>query len=151
MHQKPRTISLSSAFHRYWHTSGPPPSTFFSPKLQKNKGHCFSVLDLATSRFKQPRRVVQLYNSQHLGDPCGCNNQGRRFITQIKSTNQNTASQRLVEKPHVGGSSERAKQDEKKPEFRFKIRPIRTKLRAENAENSLRRRIIADIFQTAHH
>ena len=150
MHPKSKLHYIECFCHRHWHMSGP---YYISSRRIYKKIKAIASLFLIWPH-RGSNNPGGLSNSTTLNIwviPVVAITRAAVLSPTIKSTNQNTASQRLVEKPHVGGSSERAKQDEKKPEFRFKIRPIRTKLRAENAENSLRRRIIADIFQTAHH
>ena len=106
---------------------------------------------MATSKIKQPRRVVQSTSSL-LGWSLLVSRPRADVYTIRKPTNHNAPkpkSKRIIENQCVGASSETASQDEKKPELAFRIRPIRRKLRSKNAKISLRYHLFANIFQTA--
>ena len=140
MHPKSELHFIEYYNHRHWHMSGPYYiSSFFSTNLQKNKGHCFTVLDLATSMFKQPRRVVQSNPSKFsLQDSLQKINP-----TNLLNSLSKPISKRFIKSRLVGVSSEPQDIKQQKPEFRIPFQPIRRELRPETSKFSLRQRLNA--------
>ena len=108
--------------------SGPKPSTIFSTNL-KNKGHCFSDLDLATSKIQTTQEGCPTPRPHHFS-PDGPCKPGPTFYHPNQPDQPSepiTAQQicfitnpkRFIEIWLVGGSSEPQDKEEQKPEFGF--------------------------------